>query len=542
MMKRIFSPSKLLILLILTLGSNVFGQDQPETFKNPILTGFHPDPSICRVGEDYYLVNSSFEWYPGLPVYHSRDLVNWELIGYGIHRPNQVPLPEGLPDSRGVYAPTIRYHEGLFYIINTCVKCEGNFYITATDPAGPWSEPVWLGTRGIDPEIFWDDDGQAYYVGHANITGVNDWPDKNGAWMQKLDLVEGKVVGERKQLTHGHAKNARWTEGPHIYKINGKYMLLVAEGGTGFHHAITVHHSDSLWGPYIPDHSNPVLTHRHLGADYPVHSVGHGDLVQLPSGEWWFVGLGKRKVDGSTLLARETFLTPVKFEEREGYPTPVFNPGVGHLSVEQKRPDLLWTPFDSKELKDDFDGKILDLKWNFLRSPMTTWHGLHKGQLILNTRAEKIENFENPSFIAQRIEDHNFKAETQVSFSSKKSNESAGLVLYRNSQNHFQLVKKGDEVQLIKTIRGKQNVVKRQKVKSNKLVLGVESSGVKAVFSFKEEDGKRIEWDEELTLLSDEVAGGFNGPYIGMYTTSDGQKSKSKAYFDYFIYQGKDND
>ncbi|MEM9985616.1 MAG: family 43 glycosylhydrolase, partial [Bacteroidota bacterium] len=124
-------------------------------FQNPILPGFHPDPSLCRVGEDYYLVNSSFEWYPGLPIYHSLDLVNWRLIGYGLHRPDQVVLPEGLPDSRGMYAPTLRYHQGTFYLICTCVKCEGNFYLTAENPAGPWSDPVWLGSRGIDPSLFW---------------------------------------------------------------------------------------------------------------------------------------------------------------------------------------------------------------------------------------------------------------------------------------------------------------------------------------------------------------------------------------------------
>jgi len=197
---------KLLILLLLPVFA--FSQT-PETFKNPILPGFHPDPSICRVGDDYYLVNSSFEWYPGLPVFHSKDLVNWELIGYGMHRPTQVELPVGLKDSRGVYAPTIRYHDGVFYIINTCVNCKGNFYITATNPAGPWSEPVWLNSHGIDPSLFWDDDGKCYYTGHGFRGEKRQWEAEEGAWMQELDLTQGKLVGPWKQLTYGHASNAR---------------------------------------------------------------------------------------------------------------------------------------------------------------------------------------------------------------------------------------------------------------------------------------------------------------------------------------------
>jgi len=238
------------IIMVLALPVLSIAQT-PETYKNPILSGFHPDPSICRVGEDYYLINSTFEWFPGIPVYHSKDLVNWELLGYGITRPNQVELPLGLKDSRGVYAATIRYHDGTFYIINTCVNCKGNFYITATNPAGPWSDPIWTNTHGIDPSLFWDDDGRSYYIGHGFRGKVRGWEAQEGAWMQEIDLKTGKMIGEWKQLTFGHASNARWTEGPHIYKINGKYVLLVAEGGTGFHHSVTIFNSDKLWGPYI---------------------------------------------------------------------------------------------------------------------------------------------------------------------------------------------------------------------------------------------------------------------------------------------------
>lgn len=526
-------------LILIFFSTNVLAQ--PENFTNPILRGFHPDPSICRVGDDYFLVNSSFEWYPGLPIYHSRDLVNWKLIGYGIHRPGQVELPIGLGDSRGVYAPTIRYHDGMFYLINTCVQCKGNFYITAKNPAGPWSDPIWLGSRGIDPDLFWDDDGTSYYTGHANISGINDWPQKNGAWIQKLDLEQQKLVGPRKQLTHGHASNARWTEGPHMFKIDGKYMLMVAEGGTGFHHAVTVHHSDSIWGPFIPNHSNPVLTHRHLGNDYPVHSVGHADLVQTQNGEWWAVMLGKRRVEGSTLLARETFLTPVEFQDQEGILTPVFNPGVGRLLNEQERPDLPWTPVEQTAATDKFDSEELELCWNFLRTPYEKWYNLSNGKLQIQLRPEVVDSLVNPSMIARRIESHVWEASTEVNFESKKANEQAGLIIYRNSLNHFQLVRQKNEIVLIKTRNGNRRELARKTFTGAKLVLAVKADKTKVWFSFGSPYGElqNIGQEEELSLISDEIAGGFNGPFVGMYATSNGEGSRVSAEFDWFTYNEK---
>ncbi|MEL7118284.1 MAG: glycoside hydrolase family 43 protein [Bacteroidota bacterium] len=531
------------IKLILFLGLFAFsvrGQT-PSNYSNPILAGFHPDPSVCRVGDDYYLVNSSFEWFPGLPVYHSKDLVNWELIGYGITRADQVPLPEGLPDSRVEYAPSIRYHDGLFYIINTCVSCEGNFYITATDPAGPWSDPVWLRSRGIDPDLFWDDDGRCYYVGHANITGVRDWPNKNGAWMQQLDLEKKKLVGERVQLTHGHAANARWTEGPHLYKINGKYILMVAEGGTGFHHAITVHYSDSLWGPYIPNHANPVLSHRHLGYDYPIHLVGHGDLIQTQNGEWWCTMLAKRKVDGYSLLARETFLTPVEFQEQEGQHTPVFNKGHGKLLSEQKRPDLPWSPIEKPEPKDEFESDKLALYWNMLRSPTSNWYKLNQGKLELKLRPEVVDSFVNPSLFMQRIEHHEFIASTLLDFQSAKPSEQAGLIIYRKSSNHYQLMKSGNDVVLIKSSNGQRQEIAREKWSNNQVFFKVEAKGLDARFYYgaSETTLKSIGGVQNLSVIADEEAGGFNGPGIGMYATSNGQASKTVAKFDWFEYKGK---
>ena len=539
-MKNDFLKVKLLGFLIL-FGVVVSAQQIPEKYTNPIIPGYHPDPTICRVGEDYYLVNSSFEWYPGLPVYHSKDLVNWKLIGYGVHRPNQVELPKGLGDSRGTYAATLRYHDGIFYIINTCVQCDGNFYITATNPAGPWSDPVWLGSHGIDPDLFWDDDGRCYYTGHGFRGKEREWPMQEGAWMQELDLKQGKLIGPWKQLTHGHASNARWTEGPHIYKIDGKYLLLMAEGGTGFHHAVTVFNSDSLWGPYIPNHANPIITHRNLGSDYPIHSIGHADLVQTQNGDWWAVMLGKRLVDEHTLLARETFLTPVKFEYQEGILTPVFNPGIGKILPEQKRPDLPWTPVESMPARDDFSCTELALDWNFLRTPYTRWFELKSGYLTLQLRPEVASKLENPSLIARRIVHHNFDASTAFLFNSKKDNEEAGMILYRNSTNFITLTKVGKKLILTEIVNGVSTQKGILDLGEENVILKVEGRSSKAVFyAGSSECCLKKVGETSLTMLSDEVAGGFSGPFVGMYATSNGQPSKAKASFNWFEYKKAD--
>ena len=536
--------SQLLFTCMLLAAVTLNGQQAPDTFKNPILPGFHPDPSVCMVEDDYYLVNSSFEWYPGLPVYRSKDLVNWELIGYGITRPDQVELPEGLGNSMGVFAPTIRHHEGTFYIINTCVMCRGNFYITATDPAGPWSDPVWLDSPGIDPSLFWDDDGRCYYVGHGNLSGVQQWPDQQGAWMQELDLEKRELVGEKVQLSHGHASNAVWAEGPHLYRIDGTYLLLVAEGGTDFHHAVTFHNSDSLWGPYIPNHTNPALTHRHLGTGYPVHSVGHADLVQTQNGEWWSVMLGKRLVDGYTLLARESFMARVEFERQNGILTPVYNRGAGKLLDEQKRPDLPWTPVDPVPARDDFNEETLDLQWNFLRTPYEEWYDLEEGALSLQLRPEVADSLVNPSLIARRIQDHVFEASIHLTFSSRKENEHAGMIIYRNSECHYQLVKSKKDLVLIKTIQGSSGVVARVPYDEKEVVLTAKAQGLDVTFGYgpSPEEQTQIGAVQNMKVVSDEISGRFNGPYIGMYATSNGQGSKARASFDWFDYKGLDQD
>lgn len=309
-----------------------------STATNPILPGCYPDPSICRVGEDYYLVSSTFEYFPGLPIHRSRDLVSWEPIGHAIDRPDQLDF-DGLWSSSGLFAPTIRYHDGLFWIICTLVDQRdgqrgGNFYVTATDPAGPWSDPVWIDESGIDPSLFFDDDGRIWV--HGTRLAVDPlWHDQTEVWIRELDPVAGRLVGDEHVVWHGALENAVWAEGPHLYRVDGTYYLLAAEAGTEFHHAISVARADAVTGPYVGHKGNPVLTHRHLGRGTDVVGVGHADLVQAVDGSWWAVLLAMRPYGGYHYnLGRETFLVPLVWED--GWP--VFAPGVGRVPMRVEVP------------------------------------------------------------------------------------------------------------------------------------------------------------------------------------------------------------
>lgn len=306
--------------------------------RNPVLPGCYPDPSICRVADTYYLVTSTFEYLPGLPVFRSTDLAHWEQIGHVVDRPGMLDYA-GIASSGGLYAPTLRHHDGLFWLVCTLVDQNddargGNFLMTAEDPAGPWSDPVWLGVAGIDPSIFFDDDGRAWLHG-TRLAAEPEWFHQTEVWVRELDLERRELVGPEHVVWTGAVRGAVWAEAPHLYKIDGSYYLLAAEGGTEFHHAVSVARAASVTGPYEGYRGNPVLTHRDLGRGADVVGVGHADLVQAPDGGWWAVLLAMRPYGGYHYnLGRETFLVPVGWED--GWP--VFAPGVGRVGASVELP------------------------------------------------------------------------------------------------------------------------------------------------------------------------------------------------------------
>jgi alpha-N-arabinofuranosidase len=513
--------------------------------ENPILKGFYPDPSICRVGEDYYLVTSSFEYFPGIPIFHSKDLAHWEQIGHILDRPSQLNL-DSVRVSGGVYAPTIRYNKGTFYVINTLIGKGGNYYVTATNPAGPWSDPIFIGdSPGIDPSLFFDDNGKVYYTGNGRPDGIAIDSKKRHIWLQEMDLNAKKLVGEKKIiLVEGALHDAQSAEAPHLYKKDGYYYLIIAEGGTGDNHSVTVFRSKDIAGPYEINRKNPILTHRNLGKTYPIAATGHADIVQTQNGEWWMVLLGIRPYGGFHYnLGRETFITPVQWED--GWP--VVNPGEGKVLFHQPGANLPIFKAKTIAAKDNFDSDTLQYAWNFLRTPRNNFWSLkeHKGFLRMHLLPETITQLKSPSFIGRRQQDTSFEAACKMSFSPKTDNETAGLVLFMNNGFHFRFerILKNGKGQLVITKRhaGVETILFSMPSEAENMELGVFAKGQD--YGFKIGDGAghwKILLDKvDGRTLSRTNAGGFTGTYISLYTSSNGMPSNNYADFDWFNYEGR---
>ncbi len=513
-----------------------------RTFRNPILPGCYPDPSICRAGDDYYLVTSTFEYFPGLPVFHSRDLVHWHPIGHVLDRSSQLDL-DGVRPSGGLYAPTIRHNRGIFYVINTLVDGKarsGNFIVTAADPAGPWSEPTWLASApGIDPSLFFDDDGRAWYTGNR-MAAPSQYEGHTEIWLQELDLGSLRLVGEPRLLWDGALKGAIWAEAPHIYKVQGRYYLLIAEGGTAHHHAVTVARSEVVTGPYEANRANPILTHRHLGLDYPIVGTGHADLVETRSGEWWMVLLAMRPYGGYFYnLGRETFLAPVRWED--GWP--VVSPGTGKVEFGYPAPDLPEHPWPAIPARDDFDSPKLGLQWHFMRTPRDEFWSLSErpGFLRLRLRPQRLSETSNPSFVGRRQQHIHFTAQAAVEFTPATEDECAGLALIQNKDFYFCLVvtrTAAPVVRLIRRAQGQDEILAEQPVRGSKLRLKVRAHGQEYSFHFAGKSGAWQSLAEAVDgrILSTPVAGGFVGAFIALYASSNGQPSTNHADFDWFDY------
>ncbi len=516
-----------------------------NTFTNPILPGFNPDPSICRVGDDYYMVTSSFEWFPGLPVYHSKDLVHWQQIGHVLTRPSQLAIKKGVRPSDGLWAPTIRYHNGAFYVVCTGTGCGGNFIVSAQKPEGPYSEPIFLpDAPGIDPSLFFDDDGTAWYAGSDNRGDKEPprrYPFEDRIYIQQIDVNTGQFFGERHVVTSGYAINSPYTEAPHIYKIKGKYYLIVAEGGTWEEHAVTVFKADKVTGPYIPLIANPALTHRHLGKGMDITTIGHADLVETQHGDWYAVMLGVRPLNGYTMLGRETFLTPLEFQGDR----PVFNPGIGRVLMCDAFPRLPSCPLPAPASRDDFTADKLASCWNFLRTPFEQWYTLKDGFLSMQLRPEKSTEWVNPSLIARRIEQFSFQATLCMKFFPKNMQEEAGLIVLQNDRFQYRLIiarkpeSKDRVVKLIQVKAGKETILAEHPIHTENVYLSLQGKGMEYEFFYGESETSLhpMAAPQDATICSSNVASGFTGPYVGMYASSNGQPSNNKATFDWFEYK-----
>lgn len=500
-----------------------------SSFRNPVLPGFHPDPSVVRVGEDYYLVTSSFEYFPGIPIFHSRDLMHWQQIGHVLTRESQLPLGNA-QSSQGVFAPTLRHHDGTFYVVSTNVGGGGSFYVTARDPAGEWSEPVYLVEDGftMDPSLFFDDDGKVYYTRHSG-------GERGGAGQAELDLVNGRLVRPPIQIWAG--TGGVWPEGPHLYKRDGTYYLLLAEGGTSYQHAVTVARSTSPWGPFEAAPNNPVLSHRDRRSE-PIQATGHADLVETADGRWWAVFLGIRPWNGTHHnLGRETFLAPVEWTA-DGWPL-MRAPILLEMSSEGLPPAQ---PFPLRVARDQFDGPRLGLDWNFLRNPRAGEASLveRPGFLRLRGSAVTLNDVGSPAFVGRRQAHATVSASTLLEFAPTSEGQEAGLTLRANEANHYELalVQRGSarHVQLRTRVAGVSNVLRDEVVASGAIVLRVDAAPEEYSFSYRTENGPAQQLGSVPSVpLSSEAAGGFTGVYIGMYAIAP-TPNAAPADFDWFEY------
>lgn len=512
-----------------------------STAINPILEGFYPDPSICAVGDDYYLVNSSFAYFPGIPVFHSKDLAHWEQIGNALDRSSQLPLGN-CGHSSGIYAPTIRFNNEKYYIITTNVFHKGNFIITADKPEGPWSEPYYLGkaAAGIDPSLFFDDDGCCYYVGtRPNSEGVKyngDWE----IWVQRVDLETMQLTDESHKVWQGALKNAIWPEGPHLYKKDGYYYIMNAEGGTSKQHSITVARSLKIFGEYENNPSNPILTHRHMGKDFSPHSIGHGDLVETADGSWYIVMLGSRSCCGYTNLGRETFIAKVTWE----YGWPVVNEGVGMLTevVHTSLPEYTVMPESPCH---HFFGDRLSFDMVMLREPSKNMFSLkeREGYLRLFLQPYELKELGSPSYIGIRQKHYDYMVSAMLDFSPIDENEAAGLaVLQSNEYNlRFELLgtdKNNNKVHVIQCQKASDILIAEVNIPKGRIVLKIITRGQNG--SFYCQIGNNdilIAENIDMSYLSTETAGGFVGCTIGMYASSNGESSSNHADFGWLEYQ-----
>ncbi|WP_407827644.1 glycoside hydrolase family 43 protein [Sphingomonas sp.] len=523
------------------------GNDHQPTPKrgeygNPILQGFYPDPSMIRVGDDYYLVNSTFAWFPGIPVFHSRDLVNWSQIGSAIDRPGQLNFAR-MTMSQGVYAPDISWHDGTFYIVNTCVGCGGNFVISAKNPAGPWSDPAWIPVDGIDTSLFFDDDGTAWILNNGDPVGKPRYEGHRAIWLQQFDAKRLKPIGQRQVLVdsgvHPEEKPI-WIEGPHILKKDGAYYLYAAEGGTAEGHSEVVFRSDKVTGPYVPAADNPILTQRDLPADRPspVTSTGHASFVKTQRGDWWAVFLGVRPYDaaGNFNTGRETFLMPVRW--KDGWPR-ITRPGerLPQVATGPNLPAGPKPPLPTRgtfTLRDEFGGARLAPYWMTLRNPDGKWWRTSGGALQIEARSARLGGLGNPSLIARRQQHLNASARTKVTFEPSGDAE-AGLVALQNDE-YWYFLAIGQE-------HGRLAIRVRRRAGGNEPAAGVilasASTGVPptspvqlridahgAAYDFSwSTDGRR--WhsllrDADGTLLSTKRSGGFVGAVFGLYAYDAG--------------------
>src|SRR5258705_2823587 len=534
-----------------------------QTIQNPILRGFNPDPSIVRVDDDYYIATSTFEWFPGVQIHHSRDLVNWRLLARPLRRPSQLNML-GDPDSCGIWAPCLTHADDVFYLIYTDVKRYGrttqagaagaslrdmhNYLVTSSTIEGEWSDPIFLNSSGFDPSLFHDDDGRKYL-----LNMLWDYrPSRNrfgGIQLQEYSVSEHRLIGLRQMIFKGTSLGL--TEGPHLYKRNGYYYLLTAEGGTGWGHAVTFARSRALSGPYELHPDTYILSSRNR-PDIELQRAGHADLVETQNGETYMVHLCGRPLRnrGRCTLGRETAIQRMVWSGDNWLRTAE---GEGLPRSEVQAPALSLHLFPAAPLREEFDDQKLPMDFQWLRSP---WPDelfsltARPGHLRLYGR-ESIGSLFRQSLVARRQQSHCYSARTAVDFEPEDFQQMAGLVCYYNGLKFFYFYISNDE-HLGKHLRVISSLPDQVQTDAFSQPIAISSGGLihlrvevdyeRLYFAYSF-DGNCWSWLPEqfdASILSDEASApglpNFTGAFVGM-SCQDVSGMARPADFDYFEYQ-----
>lgn len=489
-------------------------------FENPVIPGFYPDPSICKAPDGYYLVTSSFEYFPGVPIFFSENLFTWAQIGHCLTQETQLDL-KSAKASDGIYAPTIRYHDGLFYMITTNINFKKHILVTSPSPKTvPWSEPIFIKQEGIDPSLFFDDDGKVYLTTSGDQRIVQS----------EIDVVSGQKLSDEKIIWKG--TGFKFPEGPHLYKIEGQYFLFISEGGTEYNHMITVAKSKSPWGEFVSCPDNPILSHA--GKINPIQATGHGDIIKDNNNQWWMVALGIRPngYPPTHHLGRETFLVPFSFNKQMW-------PEIKNKEIPLKiKTDKQYISIQNDKKEDCFSEPILKNYWNFLRFSNTNTYNIDTKNKVLNLKCEPatINSTEKQSFLGCRQQHFNCSFEAVLSF-NPSNNEQAGICVRSNESHYYLLTLESyDGVNVLKFTRKIGSLIKCEKslsLQSNKIKLLISATRDSYSFCYEEASDSKLVLvgTGETKYLSTEVAGGFTGVYFGLYATSNNQESTNSAGF-----------
>ena len=486
-------------------------------YQNPIVRGFYPDPSVCAANGKYYLVCSSFQYFPGVPLFESEDLINWTQIGHVLTRESQVMLDK-VRSSGGVFAPTIRYHEGRFYMVTNNNSTNKNFYVYTDDIYGEWSDPIEVDQDGIDPSLFFED-GHCYFISNGH-----DEEDVNGILQCEIDIKTGEKIGKGKRIWSG--SGGRYLESPHMYKIGNYYYLMAAEGGTEYGHMVTYARSESVWGPFEEYGNNPVLTNRNK-APYIIQAIGHGDLIQDTHGNWHILTLGFRQIhlwQPYHHLGREVFLTPVQFRE-DGWFT------AGKDGTTDFEYEMVGDFTQNRKNLYTFENTSWNLDWCFMRKMRPDNYELSDTRAVLKGCELTLEDVDSPTFIALRQLDFNMELGVDVSFrqgdtpSKSIIYSTAGVTVYGCENEHYDLlIRKADNSRSeayeavlrlnIGDIKHEQTIIP---IDSPSCRLIIRSDALTYHFYIQTNASEIFLGSAQSKYLSSEVSSGFTGVVLGLF-------------------------